>query len=215
MAITSALSVLGRTRRCSQRARLSAVRAGAGPKSAPTPTAKPETNIWRPDCAAVQPSPLFHFTFYLPLPRPHLTIISSDSSVLQRIRKGRILLTLAVIVVYKRLKTSSSVGFFPPFHDCIDSTDTQATVHFMDVWIYFLCCFPPLTLFFFFFFLHPDWEEEQVSSPNILRLIYQGRFLHGNVTLGGEKAHRRPPSRVHKRASRASLRPARRSCPPS
>ncbi|KAG5204145.1 hypothetical protein JEQ12_002121 [Ovis aries] len=33
-----------------------------------------------------------------------------------------------------------------------------------------------------------DWEEEQVSSPNILRLIYQGRFLHGNVTLGdGQK----------------------------
>ncbi|XP_021234186.1 ubiquitin-like protein 3 [Numida meleagris] len=32
-----------------------------------------------------------------------------------------------------------------------------------------------------------DWEEEQVSSPNILRLIYQGRFLHGNVTLGGMK----------------------------
>lgn len=39
-------------------------------------------------------------------------------------------------------------------------------------------------------FSHSDWEEEQVSSPNILRLIYQGRFLHGNVTLGGEK----PPS---------------------
>lgn len=35
-----------------------------------------------------------------------------------------------------------------------------------------------------------DWEEEQVSSPNILRLIYQGRFLHGNVTLGGEKTHK-------------------------
>uniref|UniRef100_A0A9J8CG54 Ubiquitin-like protein 3 n=2 Tax=Cyprinus carpio TaxID=7962 RepID=A0A9J8CG54_CYPCA len=33
-----------------------------------------------------------------------------------------------------------------------------------------------------------DWEEEQVSSPNILRLIYQGRFLHGNVTLGGKSA---------------------------
>ncbi|KAJ3588727.1 hypothetical protein NHX12_009581 [Muraenolepis orangiensis] len=32
-----------------------------------------------------------------------------------------------------------------------------------------------------------DWEEEQVSSPNILRLIYQGRFLHGNVTLGGQR----------------------------
>ncbi|XP_013860985.1 ubiquitin-like protein 3b isoform X2 [Austrofundulus limnaeus] len=29
------------------------------------------------------------------------------------------------------------------------------------------------------------WEEEQVSSPSILRLIFQGRFLHGNVTLGG------------------------------
>lgn len=35
-----------------------------------------------------------------------------------------------------------------------------------------------------------DWEEEQVSSPNILRLIYQGRFLHGNVTLGGEKTQK-------------------------
>ncbi|KAI4814566.1 hypothetical protein KUCAC02_003756, partial [Chaenocephalus aceratus] len=32
-----------------------------------------------------------------------------------------------------------------------------------------------------------DWEEEQVSSPVILRLIYQGRFLHGNVTLGALK----------------------------
>lgn len=39
----------------------------------------------------------------------------------------------------------------------------------------------------FFPFSPPDWEEEQVSSPNILRLIFQGRFLHGNVTLGGEK----------------------------
>lgn len=38
-----------------------------------------------------------------------------------------------------------------------------------------------------------DWEEEQVSSPNILRLIYQGRFLHGNVTLGGEKKPIRVP----------------------
>ncbi|XP_057677885.1 ubiquitin-like protein 3a [Corythoichthys intestinalis] len=32
-----------------------------------------------------------------------------------------------------------------------------------------------------------DWEDEQVRSNNILRLIYQGRFLHGNVTLGGLK----------------------------
>ena len=29
-----------------------------------------------------------------------------------------------------------------------------------------------------------DWTEESVSSAEILRLIYQGRFLHGNVTLG-------------------------------
>ncbi|XP_032878740.1 ubiquitin-like protein 3 [Amblyraja radiata] len=32
-----------------------------------------------------------------------------------------------------------------------------------------------------------DWEDELVSSPSILRLIYQGRFLHGNVTLGALK----------------------------
>uniref|UniRef100_A0AAY5KG72 Ubiquitin-like protein 3 n=1 Tax=Esox lucius TaxID=8010 RepID=A0AAY5KG72_ESOLU len=37
------------------------------------------------------------------------------------------------------------------------------------------------------------WEEEQVSSPNILRLIFQGRFLHGNVTLGALKL---PPGRT-------------------
>ncbi|RXM95677.1 Ubiquitin-like protein 3 [Acipenser ruthenus] len=38
-----------------------------------------------------------------------------------------------------------------------------------------------------------DWEDEQVSSPIILRLIYQGRFLHGNVTLGALKL---PPGRT-------------------
>ncbi|XP_036085621.1 ubiquitin-like protein 3 isoform X1 [Rousettus aegyptiacus] len=32
-----------------------------------------------------------------------------------------------------------------------------------------------------------DWEEERVSSPNIPCLIYQGRFLHGNVTIGALK----------------------------
>ncbi|XP_012734144.1 ubiquitin-like protein 3a [Fundulus heteroclitus] len=32
-----------------------------------------------------------------------------------------------------------------------------------------------------------DWKEEKVNSPSILRLIYQGRFLHGNVTLGALK----------------------------
>ncbi|KAK3744004.1 hypothetical protein QZH41_010813 [Actinostola sp. cb2023] len=29
-----------------------------------------------------------------------------------------------------------------------------------------------------------NWKAETVSSHNILKLIYQGRFLHGNVTLG-------------------------------
>ncbi|UYV75566.1 UBL3 [Cordylochernes scorpioides] len=28
------------------------------------------------------------------------------------------------------------------------------------------------------------WSEESVAKAEILRLIYQGRFLHGNVTLG-------------------------------
>jgi len=29
-----------------------------------------------------------------------------------------------------------------------------------------------------------EWPEDQLPANNILRLIYQGRFLHGNVTLG-------------------------------
>ncbi|EZA59066.1 Ubiquitin-like protein [Ooceraea biroi] len=29
-----------------------------------------------------------------------------------------------------------------------------------------------------------DWVEEAVAKAEILRLIYQGRFLHSNVTLG-------------------------------
>lgn len=29
-----------------------------------------------------------------------------------------------------------------------------------------------------------DWTDEEKPDSNILRLIYQGRFLHGNVTLG-------------------------------
>nr|CAD7412533.1 unnamed protein product [Timema poppensis] len=33
-------------------------------------------------------------------------------------------------------------------------------------------------------FLSPDWAEEAVARAEILRLIYQGRFLHSNVTLG-------------------------------
>lgn len=35
-------------------------------------------------------------------------------------------------------------------------------------------------------FLLTEWADESVSRAEILRLIYQGRFLHGNVTLGGE-----------------------------
>jgi len=31
-----------------------------------------------------------------------------------------------------------------------------------------------------------DWADELLPSTNILRLIYQGRFLHSNVTLSGE-----------------------------
>ena len=30
----------------------------------------------------------------------------------------------------------------------------------------------------------PEWNDEGVLRAEILRLIYQGRFLHGNVTLG-------------------------------
>lgn len=29
-----------------------------------------------------------------------------------------------------------------------------------------------------------EWGSEKLPDTNILRLIYQGRFLHGNVTLG-------------------------------
>lgn len=37
---------------------------------------------------------------------------------------------------------------------------------------------------FGFFFRCADWETEAVDKAEILRLIYQGRFLHCNVTLG-------------------------------
>lgn len=36
----------------------------------------------------------------------------------------------------------------------------------------------------YFFPLLSEWGEEAVSKAEILRLIYQGRFLHSNVTLG-------------------------------
>lgn len=36
----------------------------------------------------------------------------------------------------------------------------------------------------YFFCFTLDWESEAVDKAEILRLIYQGRFLHCNVTLG-------------------------------
>lgn len=36
----------------------------------------------------------------------------------------------------------------------------------------------------FCLFIFSDWAEEAVAKAEILRLIYQGRFLHSNVTLG-------------------------------
>lgn len=36
----------------------------------------------------------------------------------------------------------------------------------------------------FYLFVFSDWAEEAVAKAEILRLIYQGRFLHSNVTLG-------------------------------
>jgi hypothetical protein len=38
---------------------------------------------------------------------------------------------------------------------------------------------------YMFYFYFSEWSDEQVPPTNILRLIYQGRFLHGNVTLAG------------------------------
>lgn len=32
----------------------------------------------------------------------------------------------------------------------------------------------------------PEWVDEHRPETNILRLIYQGRFLHGSVTLSSE-----------------------------
>lgn len=36
---------------------------------------------------------------------------------------------------------------------------------------------------------HADWDSESVDKSEILRLIYQGRFLHCNVTLGEKLDH--------------------------
>lgn len=39
-----------------------------------------------------------------------------------------------------------------------------------------------------------DWADQAVPKPEILRLIFQGRFLHGNVTLGSEYFFSSSPS---------------------
>ncbi|XP_039730277.1 ubiquitin-like protein 3 isoform X3 [Pteropus medius] len=52
-----------------------------------------------------------------------------------------------------------------------------------------------------------DWEEEQVNSPNVPRLIYQGWFLHGNVTLGALKLPFGKTTVMHLVASEMLLEP--------
>lgn len=47
-----------------------------------------------------------------------------------------------------------------------------------------------------------EWTEEAVSRAEVLRLIYQGRFLHGNVTLGGKETRKRNgPSKIDSTSS--------------
>ena len=50
-----------------------------------------------------------------------------------------------------------------------------------------------------------DWQNEpKVDRFEVLRLIYQGRFLHGNVTLGALRLQQGQSS-VFARRSQASL----------
>ena len=55
--------------------------------------------------------------------------------------------------------------------------------------------------------LFAEWEnEKKVDRYEILRLIYQGRFLHGNVTLGALRLQQGQSSRMSsKRVRRTSL----------
>ncbi|KAF8785405.1 Ubiquitin-like protein 3 like protein [Argiope bruennichi] len=43
---------------------------------------------------------------------------------------------------------------------------------------------PDIAQYVFDNWVEAEWAEESVAKAEILRLIYQGRFLHGNVTLG-------------------------------
>ena len=42
---------------------------------------------------------------------------------------------------------------------------------------------PTVLCALYYYFLFSDWSDEAVTNAEILRLIYQGRFLHCNVTL--------------------------------
>ncbi|CAG0914976.1 unnamed protein product [Notodromas monacha] len=42
-----------------------------------------------------------------------------------------------------------------------------------------------------------EWAEEGVGKAEILRLIYQGRFLHGDVTLGALGLHQGKTTVMH------------------
>ena len=35
--------------------------------------------------------------------------------------------------------------------------------------------------------MNVEWVDEPVTSSNVLKLIYQGRFLHGSVSIGGNQ----------------------------
>ena len=38
----------------------------------------------------------------------------------------------------------------------------------------------------FFHFYIIEWKEATVTSAHVLKLIHQGRFLHGSVSIGGK-----------------------------
>lgn len=46
------------------------------------------------------------------------------------------------------------------------------------------CIFSAVSYYHLSYLYFTDWSDEAVSKAEILRLIYQGRFLHSNVTLG-------------------------------
>lgn len=58
---------------------------------------------------------------------------------------------------------------------------------FCDLCLFSTCCMPiwfVMSVDVMRVFGVAGWAEEAVAKAEILRLIYQGRFLHSNVTLG-------------------------------